>query len=45
MNYDIKQKLEADFGPIEKLTESTGLTEKELLGAASSLVFGSLDFD
>lgn len=45
MNFDTKQKLEANFGPVEKLTESTGLTERELLVAASRLVFGTLDFD
>lgn len=45
MAYDTKTKLEANFGPIDKILEQTGLKEKELLAMAARLVFGTLDFD
>merc|ERR1712062_797623 len=43
MDNDIKKKLEENFGPLEKLVETTGLPEKELLPMAMRLLHGDMD--
>merc|ERR1711997_790469 len=43
MDNDIKKKLEENFGPLQKLVETTGLPEKELLPMAMRLLHGDMD--
>lgn len=43
MDNDIKKKLEENFGPLQKLVETTGLAEKELLPMAMRLLHGDMD--
>jgi len=43
MDNDIKKKLEENFGPLQKLVETTGLAEKELLPMAMKLLHGDMD--
>merc|ERR1711953_917 len=43
MDNDIKKKLEENFGPLEKLVETTGLPEKEFLPMAMRLLHGDMD--
>ena len=43
MDNDIKKKLEENFGPLEKLVDTTGLPEKELLPMAMRLLHGDMD--
>ena len=45
MAHDTKNKLEANFGPIDNLKTQTGLKEKEILAMAAKIVFGSLDME
>ena len=43
MDNDIKKKLEENFGPLQKLVETTGLAEKELLPMAMKLLHGDMN--
>lgn len=43
MDNDIKKKLEENFGPLQKLVETTGLAEKELLPMAMRLLHGDME--
>lgn len=43
MDNDIKKKLEENFGPLQKLVETTGLKEKELLPMAMRLLHGDME--
>ncbi len=45
MNYDIKKKLEENFGPLDKLVTATGMEEKFLLPMAMKLLHGDMDMD
>ena len=45
MAHDTKLKLEANFGPIDKLEAQTDMKEKEILAMAAKIVFGSMDMD
>ena len=43
MDNDIKKKLEENFGPLQKLVETTGLAENQLLPMAMKLLHGDMD--
>ena len=43
MDNDIKKKLEENFGPLQKLVETTGLAENDLLPMAMRLLHGDMD--
>ena len=43
MNYDIKRKLEENFGPLSKLVDQTGMEEGQLLPMAMKLLHGDMD--
>jgi hypothetical protein len=40
-----RQKLEANFGSVDKLLEQTGLSEKELYFMSAKIIFGSMDME
>lgn len=40
MKYDMKKKLEDNFGPIEELVQSTGLKENELFPVVMAMLAG-----
>jgi len=42
MNFDIKQKLEENFGPLNTLTKTTGLQENELFPLVMKLLHGDM---
>jgi len=42
MYYDVKQKLEQNFGPLESLVEQTGMPEKQLLPMIQELLQGEM---
>jgi len=40
MNYDIKQKIEENFGPLDDILEQSGLTESQLFPLVMNLLHG-----
>jgi len=40
MNYDIKQKIEENFGPVQDILDQSGLTESQLFPLVMSLLHG-----
>lgn len=42
MHFDVKQKLEENFGPLNKLTAATGLRENELFPLVMKLLHGDM---
>jgi len=43
MNYDIKQKIEENFGPLDDILEQSGLTENQLFPLVMNLLHGQED--
>jgi len=43
MNYDIKQKIEENFGPLDDILEQSGLTESQLFPLVMNLLHGQED--
>jgi len=44
MNYDIKQKIEENFGPLDDILEQSGLTESQLFPLVFNLMHGQEEY-